>query len=393
MHHGFREAAARIREAAAPLNVADDLPDPAPIIKLLGSANVIGLGEPTHGDAESLRLKHALVRAIARANRRTLVAWERGPGNMRHVASFLAADQELPHESRRWIYPWVYREVDDLLRWARDANRDRPGTVSLCGVDMDGPPPPSALDALAAALGGTEAGPIERIRRDVVESGSLPEDVHWYETTLAALAGLPAAGLAPSDRLLLDAAVQWTRYRLLTVTEREGTAATAYRDGCMAENLVAQRRIHEPDVVIYWAHNAHVAVNPSMAGWHLHRSQELDYVSVGVAFGGGSFDAGTARDGGGFDPELRVFDAEVPPGDTLEALLGMVGLPSFVVDLRRFRGTTHPFAERLMLREVGLDGGEPQFHTRPPIAEMYDVLVWFGTVTPAAILRKAGDFW
>jgi erythromycin esterase len=393
MHHGYRKAAEEIREAAAPLSGVGTFPDPTPIMKLLGSANVIGLGEPTHGDAESLQLKHALIRAISDANRGTLVAWERGVGNMMHVASFLAADQELPHQSRRWIYPWVYGEVVDFLQWMRDANRARPGSVSLCGVDMDGPPPPSAIDGLVAALGTAEAGPLELIRRDVIESRSAPEDVQWYETTLAALEALSAAGLTPSGRLLLGAAVQWTRYRLLTITQREGPAATAYRDRCMAENLVEQRRIHGPDVLIYWAHNSHVAVNPPMAGWHLDRSQELDYVSVGVAFGGGRFNAGTARDGGGFHPQLRVFDAEVPPDDTLEGLLSMVGLSSFVVDLRLFRGTTHPFAEQLMLREVDLAGGGPQFYVRPPVAEMYDVLVWFDKITPAAVVRKAGDFW
>jgi hypothetical protein len=88
-----------------------------------------------------------------------------------------------------------------------------------------------------------------------------------------------------------------------------------------------------------------------------------------------------------------VFDAEPPPDGTLEFLLGRVGLPSFVVDLRPFRGTSHPLAQEMKCREVGLAGGAPQFDSRGTPAEMYDILIWSSSVTPTTVLREEGDFW
>ena len=394
-------AAEAIRKVAEPLRTVDKSLDPTPILQLVGSPDVIGLGEPTHGDAESMRLKHAVMRAVAGRGHRLLIAWERGVGNMRHIASFVAADQELPHGSRRWIYPWVYQEVDDLLLWVRDADRDRPGSVSLCGVDMDGPAPSAVLDELLAAVGSAGAAPLRLIRSNAAKFRDSPEDADRYQIMLGALADLASAaqGLSRPDRLLLDATAQWARFGLLSVAESRSasaskrSAAAEHRDKCMAKNLIEQRCIHKPDVAIFSAHNGHVCVHAPMAGWHLARAPGLDYVSVGVAFGGGCFNAGTARDGGGFDPELRLFDAEPPPRDSLEALLGQVGLPAFVVDLRPFRGTDHPLGHEMTLREVGLAGGAPQFKLRRSPAAMYDVLIWCASVTPATVLRRDGDFW
>jgi erythromycin esterase len=394
-------AADAILEVAVPLGGIKGFPDPTPIVEFVGSSSVIGFGEPTHGDAESLRLKHDFMRAIARNRNHTLIAWERGVGNIRHIARFLAADQEIPHESRCWMYPWVYQEVDDVLHWVREANRVRAGTVSLCGIDMDGPPPTVVLDELEPAVGALGSGPLGSIRRQIIESGRFPEDPDRYHAVLAAVAELQMAvkTLARPDWILLEATAQWARHRLLKLSEPNASSAgdrapsAEHRDGCMAVNLLAHRCDNRPDVIVLSAHNAHVSLDEHMAGWHLARALGLEYVSVGVAFGGGSFTAEAASHGVGSHPQLTVFDAEPPPEGTLEWLLSQVGLSSFVVDLRPFRGTDHPLAHEMLAREAGLMGAAPQFDMYCQPAATYDLLVWIDSVTPANVLRNDGDRW
>jgi erythromycin esterase len=186
-------------------------------------------------------------------------------------------------------------------------------------------------------------------------------------------------------------------HRLLELAESDtwdfgDTTASEFRDKCIADNLIEQRRIHDPDVVLLTAHNGHISRSRPMAGWHLRKAAGLDYFSLGIAFGVGSFNAGTAR-GGGFHPELKVFPADHPPEGSLEALLAAVGFSSFVVDLRHFRGTDHDLAYDMTCREVSLAGGAPQFELHAPPAEMYDGLIWLDRISPTTILREAGDFW
>lgn len=387
-----RGAVDAVRGAALPLAWDRGFPDVGPLVELLGDADVIGLGEPTHGDVESIRLKHAVVRALAQRRRRTLVAWERGVGNMELVA--LAVKDGAFEQGRRWLYPWVYDEVEDFMRWIRDANRLQTDAVAVGGVDMDGPPPEPVLDRLIATGGPAITEPLQAIRDAAVPTSGAPDDADWYRAVLAPFDQLLTSNVfCDVDRLLLVATAQWLDSELLVrEASQEGSASAAFRDRCMADNVVEQWRIHEPDVTVVWAHNGHVSLDPGKSGWHLARSS-LSYASVGVAFGAGTFDAGTSLPAGDFDPRLKVHKAETPPHDAVEHVLGQVGLGCFAVDVRHFRGTDHPFGSERVLREVGLAGGRPQFEVANAVAEMYDVLVYLPDIRAATVQRGAKDFW
>jgi erythromycin esterase len=90
---------------------------------------------------------------------------------------------------------------------------------------------------------------------------------------------------------------------------------------------------------IIWSHNLHVAKSafrmPGLAngaltpmGFHLSRSLEEAYISIGGAFGTGSYPAN-------LPPGERLFDAV--PEDVMDGALAEVGVPLFIVDLRGAR--------------------------------------------------------
>jgi erythromycin esterase len=111
----------------------------------------------------------------------------------------------------------------------------------------------------------------------------------------------------------------------------------AARDAFMAENVAWLVAHHEPGTrFVLDAHNGHIAAeNHGLLdmGRRLREQYGKDYVTIGFAFGEGSFRALDRRPGvenGG----QHEFSVGRPPADTLDAALFLAGLPSFVVDLR-----------------------------------------------------------
>jgi erythromycin esterase-like protein len=267
---------------------------------------------------------------------------------------------------------------------------------------MDGPGPIDVFEQLAAAVTdarGTEA--LKEVIKAVTASRRAAPDAGIYRSVGVAIKVLLGAtqDLSASDQLFVEATAQWAKFGRLSLAENvnwdtgSDTEPSEFRDRCIALNLNVQRQIHQPNTTIFTAHNGHVSRVPSMAGGHLAGSSQFDYLAVGFAFGLGSYNAGTAREEGGFDPKLTVFEAEPPPVGTMEWVLQQVGIASFAIDLRPFRRTDHVFAREMTLREVSLAGGAPQFSLRRVPAETYDILVWFDQITPSSILRGEGDFW
>ena len=84
------------------------------------------------------------------------------------------------------------------------------------------------------------------------------------------------------------------------------------------------------------AHNAHIAAEDHdlcYMGRLLREKWQKDYVTIGFAFGEGSFHALDWRDkrGGG---KRADFTIGRPPNETLDAALALANLPRFVIDLR-----------------------------------------------------------
>jgi erythromycin esterase-like protein len=80
-HAGTRpqELTSWIRDNAAPLDTVDPaapLGDLLPLRRSIGDAEIVGLGESTHGAAEELTIKHRLLRLLVERMGFRSIAWE-----------------------------------------------------------------------------------------------------------------------------------------------------------------------------------------------------------------------------------------------------------------------------------------------------------------------------
>jgi erythromycin esterase len=383
----------------------DDDSDLNGFLSMVGTADIIGAGEATHGTREFFDIKHRFVRALARRAELRAVAIEASLPDALELDAYVRTGVGDPTRALSRLFFWTSRtqEMLDLVNWLRQFNAGRPTDrrIGFYGIDMQYPG--TALRRLIAWMPRAMPGSSQRIadsyaclepyvndaRGQFTQSLGAQPPTKRTECRTAARAAydslLARAGelTARVGRDTFDLHLALAR-TLVQWTTREAGAGTLYRDQAMAENVrwLAQ---HVGGRILVSGHNAHVGSTEFAMGRWLRDSVGARYVSVGFAFDSGSF---TARPGGGGEPTaLRIGGA---PKDTYEEFFRPFGKPLYI-DLRAQMSYnvrtffTGPFA----MREIGALFLEqsPNLFLRPtsPVYE-YDLMLFVPVSTPSRVL-------
>jgi erythromycin esterase len=396
----FRENAIALQsvEPGAPL---DDL---RALGSRIGSARVVAMGEATHGTREFFQLKHRVFEYLVAEHGFTVFAIEANWSEALAVNDYVLHGEGDPAAALAGLHFWTWdtEEVAALIEWMRQYNASNGPRLKFYGVDMQ------YTEAAAAALGsylGTVdeklAGELEKTLEDL---GTLA----WYrlpgerqeqigqDLERAALrmrankrryvrrAGDGRWKLARQHLQVLIQAVS-------TVVRSPQTTSWDAREAAMADNL-AWILEHEGEGarVFLWAHNGHVTRGPSRRGpamgGYLADQLGSDYIAIGLAFGGGSFQA---YDASSPDHTAGVIEHTVglPQPRFLEASLMRIGHPLFAIDLRAARGV-EPIAAWLdlprPLREYGAIHQRDDYVWAPVrVADHFDILLFVERTTRA----------
>jgi erythromycin esterase-like protein len=358
-----------IREAALPLAPAAFT---APLIDLIGSADVVVIGAASHGTHEFCRLRADLTAALIEQRGFTMVAidadWDETFRANRYVR--LAADDLSAADAvgaltafPRWA--WRNHDVVHFLEWLREHNTTRPphARVGFYGLDALGMY--SALDQLFLFLRRREPRAIEAARRRYATFDIFGEP--------------PEGGLTPtlglSSAAANDALAQLVELRRRVMPHHDetqsgadhslaleqntralATAETYYRELLAAsttawnvrdqhllltlEALVGHAvRMAGAARVVVWAHNVHAG---DARATHLGRRGMVSFgqrarerfgsrvCTIGFTTHGGVIAAAPVWNGGtdqiALRPSLR---------DSYERLFHDTGRPFFAIDLRR----------------------------------------------------------
>ncbi|HEX5758005.1 MAG TPA: erythromycin esterase family protein [Thermoanaerobaculia bacterium] len=339
----------------------EDFADLMPLVRAIGKARVVQLGEATHGDGATFLAKGRLVRFLHQVMGFDVVAWETGIFDVRQMDTALRAGLPSGEAARRGIYPaWHNEESMWTLDYLRASQRtDRP--IESVGFDCRiGLSPnrtvlyPQMIFDFFDRLDPVLLPPSERERFKAVSLAvnSLPNERHW-KPEIKQYLELPRRLIETIDRRREELLVHYppreidfVRRTLVTLLNTERaivpggmqTSPTYRRDTAMGENLLwwlngplADRK------VIVWAHNYHVMndnyLAPGAAGdghavatWPMGRflKTELgaDLYTIGFTSHGGSY-----LD----DDDRRV---AVTPGP-LETLLHAAGRSYLFLDFAR----------------------------------------------------------
>lgn len=348
-----------VQAAAAPVATVDPaapLDDLAPLSPALENAEIVGLGESTHGAAEEITLKHRTLRFLVERMGFRSLAWEEdwtvgvqiddylrtGHGNLGVLVSQMSPQ-------------WQSREVADALGWLRDYNahqRDPAAQVRFVGVEYY-LTRALAYDAVESYIARIAPERLPELRADLQPlRPSTPDIWAHVQAVMAAPDKQAAVSHARRVRALIDqlphavgdpdhALALHHAEHILAFYEHyalPGPDALVYRDAHAAENL-AWWRDHHPGKIVYWAASPHTAVAPNLriamppgpdmrfpsAGAHLRERYGPRYRSVGFTFDHGTVDLGQGQ------------TATLPPPAPhwFEHRLAAAGHDQFVLDLHR----------------------------------------------------------
>ena len=391
--------------------------------KALTGAQVVGIGEASHGSHEDRLFKASLIRALIERGQARIIALECNflPG--RALNNYVQTGEGDPAQLMRangFFEIWRCDEMLDLITWARAWNLAGKPTVSVIGVDCQaiGRDADFALTWLAehdkakATAKRDEltlvVGPDVRTKRIDELAGSLSAD--QMQTQITATKGLfdflkaqaswtALAGYGDA----LSAARAAHQGLLAFELETKGAPAPtdvsyyARRDQFMAENLLAMAA---GAPAVYWAHNGHVV--PALGlfgpgetcGGHLRRALGKSYRSVIFEYDRATLIAKVTTPGISPPPSSQPMQRVERPSfpGTLGSALSVLEVERFWVDLATAPDTTalrawvaHPYHHDwpgTALVDGQIDPDSPDV----ALAGRVDLLVFFKHVSPARFL-------
>lgn len=392
---------------------SDDL---ALIDRIIGEAQVVGLGESTHGTREFFTVKHRIIQHLVRQRGFTVFALEANQRAVARIDAWVTGGPGTAAEVLRSVFAvWNTEEMVALLEWLRAHNATAPKPVRVVGYDMQDHREP--MDSLLAFLSATDPGYGTSVTARTAEyrasasfaTPQVPDSVRarWHATAGAIVAEMRArrpawlarAGTA-ADSARVEAAVHDADlYRQAALLN--ATLASPQRDSLMAANLDwVVRGPHRGARTIVWAHDLHVSrggdARRSMnagaqMGAYLARAFRLDYRAFSLLTREGDYTATRSLTDHTLI-EARGFPA---PSGSVEAMVGALprgrGNPGVVVDarVREHDPDGGWLWTPRVVRSIGYAAYDFGFEMAITIPLEFDGLILIDRSTPSRPLRRS----
>ncbi len=414
-------------------DVAEDLPPPeqaeafGAVFQRFGDADVVLLGEATHGTSEFYRARAAISRHLIRNCGFNIIAVEADWPDAARIDHFIRHYPPVPSEERAFDrFPsWMWRNVEvlEFIEWLRQENQRRPikDRVEFRGLDIY-----SLRASIAAVLRyldrvDTDAAGEARQRYgcltpwqydparyghralmggDTCETAAREQLLELLKRRLeyAARDGEPFFDAAQNARIV-RAAEQY--YRVMYASSRE---SWNLRDRHMFDTLQSLMAHRGPNAkAIVWAHNSHIgnAAATSM-GWEGEFNiGELCRMAYGrrlAAIGFGT-DRGTVAAASNWDSPMEVKNVRPVREDSYEHLFRRAGHARSLTDWRATNMATlrELLSEPRLQRAIGVvyrpESELLSHYFQAVLSEQFDAYVWFEesrAVTPLADATPKG---
>lgn len=405
-----------------------------PVLRLIGNAQFVLLGEASHGTHEFYRIRAEITKRLILENGFTSVAVEADWPDAYRVNRYVQGrsvddDAEEALAGFRRFPQWMWRNADvlDFVGWLRAHNDTLPRERRAGFYGLDLYALHSSIEAVLAYLRivDPEAARRAQARYACFDHFGADPQAYGYATSL---------GLGPSCEAAVVAQLTDLRHAAAEYAQRDGRVepddffhaeqnarlvrnAERYyramfgdhvqswnlRDRHMAEMLEALVRFNQdqrrqPEKVVVWAHNSHVgdarATEMSMRGelnlGQLVRTRHgLDAVGIGFLTYGGTVTAASDWD----EPAQRMHVRPALPG-SYEALFREWGRDNRFVDLTRDDPAIRRLAEPYLERAIGvIYRPETERHShyfRARLTQQFDGVLYYDTTRAVEPLERTG---
>ncbi|MEU4605269.1 erythromycin esterase family protein [Kribbella sp. NPDC023972] len=395
-----------LTRAAHPLvstEPSDNAWDLRPLMQMVGTAKVVGVGEATHNSHEFFTLKHRIFQTLVERKGFTAfvleASWSTGLELDRYVVSGVGDPREIMRREFQDAYKfWNAQEYLDLIEWMRDYNRTHTRKLRFVGDDV-GYASPALIERVVNA-DPTLAPQLTRLYAGIRSDSEYKDwSTAYFAKPLSERQAIEASAreaLALVQRTNDRWAVQHARaiwqtaklYSFDVENPNELPKAMVFRDQAMADNTAWWTRA-TGDKAVLSAHNGHIGYDSSMPshypkiqGAFLRDQLGKDYVNVGFTFDSGSFNANDTEDPQG---RLRTFTIPSAPSGNNEYTLDRVPYRDYLVDLRTLPKATKDWLNVARpTRDIGTAYPWPDLPVN--LGKSYDVLIHLNRVTAAHLL-------
>ena len=405
-----------------------------PVLRLIGNARFVLLGEASHGTHEFYRIRAEITKRLIREKGFTSVAveadWPDAYRVNRYVQGRSVDDDAADALAGFRRFPqWMWRNADvlDFVGWLRAHNDTLPPERQAGFYGLDLYALHSSIEAVLAYLRivDPEAAQRAQARYACFDHFGADPQAYGYATSLglgpsceaAVVAELTDLRRAAAEYAQRDGRVQPDDFfyaeqnaRLVRNAERYyramfGDHAQSWnlRDRHMAETLEAlvrfnQDRRRRPEKVVVWAHNSHLgdarATEMSMRGelnlgQFVRTRHGLDAVGIGFLTYGGTVTAASDWD----EPAQRMRVRPALAG-SYEALFREWGRENRFVNLTRADPAIRQLAEPYLERAIGViyrpetERHSHYFHAR--LTQQFDGVLYYDTTRAVEPLERTG---
>lgn len=402
--------AVRAEPFASPENV-----DLAPLLRRIGQARVVLLGEATHGTAEFYRFRARLTRELVTRHGFTIVAAEADWPDAARVDHYVR-DRRVPRGdwqafARFPTWLWRNREFAAFVDWLRAHNLERPeaNRVRFAGLDLYAMH--HSIDAVLRHLDEVDPATAAVARQ---RYGCL---VPWQQDPAAYGRAVLTGGYRSCERDVVGMLEDLLTQRLVTlrtaderwfealqnarlVAGAENYYRTMYygsheswnlRDRHMCDCLQHLIAFHGPQAkIVVWAHNSHVgdarSTEMSARGeWNLGQLCRQEFAKHEVYTLGFGTDHGTVACASYWGGPVEFKAVRTSHVDSYERVCHDSGVANFLLPLREPGILREQLSEPRLQRAIGViyrpETERASHYVHAVLPEQFDEFVWFDKTT------------
>ena len=427
-------ALTRVQESARPLTGSQE--DFDPLLKLIGNARYVLLGEASHGTHEFYKARAELTRRLVAEKNFTVVAWEADWPDALRVSRYIRgngrdADAEESLRGFQRFPTWMWRNADilDLVGWLRNYNSQLPPATPKTGVyGLDLYSLHTSMDAVITYLDKVDPEAASEARGRYSCFEDFGDDPQAYGMTasqhrslscedevvrqLAELQRHAADFLSRDGRIAADelffaeqnARVAKNAEHYYRAMYRGRPNTWNLRDTHMVDTLdhlfqhLEQQGEHSKAIV--WAHNSHLGDARATqmgergelnVGQLVRERHRRECVLVGFTTYTGTVTA--ASDWGGVAERKRV-----RPGmdNSYELMFHDVGIPSFLLAIRGNRALVEQLKPAHLERAIGViyrpDTERSSHYFHASLSQQFDAVIHFDETRAVEPLERTAEW-
>lgn len=423
-----------VRHAAKPL--VGEIEDYDPLLKMIGDARLVLIGEASHGTHEFYRERAQITKRLIEEKGFTAVAVEadwpdayRVNQYVRGTSSDEDAVEALQGFKRFPAWMWRNAEVLDFVGWLRSHNDELPAEAAKVGFyGLDLYSLHSSIEAVLTYLDKIDPDAAQRARTRYAcfDHFGKDEQAYGYATGLGmsesceeeVIEQLLDIHRRATEYARLDGRVAmddyfyaWQNAKLVRNAERyyrsmfcSRVSSWNLRDSHMAETLDSLLRFlsaqHPETKIVVWEHNSHLGDATATAmgregEWNVGQLVRQRYGHESVLVGLTTY-RGTVTAASRWDGPAERKDVRPALGDSYEALFHLVGLPRFLLTFRNNGTATAALRQPKLERAIGViyrpetERYSHYFHAR--LSDQFDAIIHFDETRAVEPLERTSEW-